>query len=291
MSKKECENRSGATLAAAIIDKSGGKFSEKANINRDYEKIFKRNFNSYFSKYYELITNDSIQLGTIPKEQFDDLQTQLVWVTRKYCIDNLCQWFRVEKWQDLFPNDYKDTKELQFKKEIYEVIVKFYEKYIVRKKNRDDRMWIKEYIYKLMKLDYENFYCKIDEKEIQKKNIPKRIQKEILTDEVKEQISEKSMNQSKNKLRETLRKRKEKAEEKVIEEIRLWIKNDDYITLETVMAPDIVELYDECRRCYNEKKDVNIDDEIEFRKWAKIRMDELQEKNFKLSYDNYQRGL
>lgn len=112
-----------------------------------------------------------------------------------------------------------------------------------------------------------------------------------ISDEVKEQISEKSMNQSKNKLRETLRKRKEKAEEKVIEEIRLWIKNDDYITLETVMAPDIVELYDECRRCYNEKKDVNIDDEIEFRKWAKIRMDELQEKNFKLSYDNYQKGL
>ena len=117
MSKKECENQSGATLAAAIIDKSGGKFSEKANINRDYEKIFKRNFNSDFSKYYELLTNDSIKLGKIPKEQFDDLQTQLVWVTRKYCIDDLCQWFRVEKWQDLFPNDYENKDELNFKEE------------------------------------------------------------------------------------------------------------------------------------------------------------------------------
>ena len=126
MSKKECENRSGATLAAAIIDKSGGKFSEKANINRDYEKIFKRNFNSDFSKYYELITNDSIQLGQIPEEQFGDLQKKLVWVTRKYCIDDLCQWFRVEKWQDLFPNNYENIDELNFKEEMYKLIIDLY---------------------------------------------------------------------------------------------------------------------------------------------------------------------
>lgn len=126
MSKKECENRSGATLAAAIIDKSGGKFSEKANINRDYEKIFKRNFNSDFLKYYKLITNDSIQLGQIPKKQFDDLQKKLVWVTRKYCIDDLCQWFRVEKWQDLFPNNYENIDELNFKEEMYKLIIDLY---------------------------------------------------------------------------------------------------------------------------------------------------------------------
>lgn len=126
MSKKECENRSGATLAVAIIDKSGGKFSEKANINRDYEKIFKRNFNSDFSKYYELITNDSIQLGQIPEEQFGDLQKKLVWVTRKYCIDDLCQWFRVEKWQDLFPNNYENIDELNFKEEMYKLIIDLY---------------------------------------------------------------------------------------------------------------------------------------------------------------------
>lgn len=278
-------------MAAAILEKTKINISEKAEESKNYEKIFKRNFTQNFSKYYELLTSNQIQFGDLTDNQFNDLKENLVEVTTNCYLDNLCKWFKVEKWQDLFPNDYKDTKELQFKKEIYEVIVTFYEKYIVRKKDRDDRMWIKEYIYKLMKLDYENFYCKIDEKEIQKKNIPKGIQNEILTDEVKEEISEKSMNQFKNKLRETLRKRKEKAEEKVIEEIRLWIKNDDYITLETVMAPDIVELYDECRRCYNEKKDVNIDDEIAFRKWAKIRMNELQEKNCKLSYDNYQKGL
>lgn len=126
MSKKECENRSGATLAAAIIDKSGGEFSEKANINRDYEKIFKRNFNSDFLKYYKLITNDSIQLGQIPKKQFDDLQKKLVWVTRKYCIDDLCQWFRVEKWQDLFPNNYENIDELNFKEEMYKLIIDLY---------------------------------------------------------------------------------------------------------------------------------------------------------------------
>lgn len=135
MSKKECENQSGATLAAAIIDKSGGKFSEKANINRDYEKIFKRNFNSDFSKYYELLTNDSIKLGKIPKEQFDDLQTQLVWVTRKYCIDDLCQWFRVEKWQDLFPNDYENKDELNFKEEMYKLIIDFYK---IQEKNEKE---------------------------------------------------------------------------------------------------------------------------------------------------------
>ena len=113
-------------MAAAIIDKSGGKFSEKANINRDYEKIFKRNFNSDFLKYYKLITNDSIQLGQIPKKQFDDLQKKLVWVTRKYCIDDLCQWFRVEKWQDLFPNNYENIDELNFKEEMYKLIIDLY---------------------------------------------------------------------------------------------------------------------------------------------------------------------
>lgn len=126
MSKKPCENQSGATLAAAILDKSRGKFSEKANVNRDYEKIFKRNFTSDFLKYYKLITNNKIQFGKLTKEQFDDLQKQLVQVTRKYCIDDLCQWFRVEKWQDLFPNDYENRDELNFKEEMYKLIIDFY---------------------------------------------------------------------------------------------------------------------------------------------------------------------
>lgn len=290
MSKKVCKNKSGATLATAILEKSRGKLSEKANVNRDYEKIFNRSFTPNFIKYYELITSNPIRFGELTDEQFEELKNKLVLVTSKYCIDNLCQWFKVEKWQDLFPNDYKDVEELQFKKETYEVVVNFYEKHIVGDEDRDDRMWIKEYICKLMRLDYEKFYCKIDAKEVKEENIQKKgRQKEILTDEVKKQISEKSEIRSKNQLKEKLRKRREKAEEKIIEEIRLWIKENVYVNWET--DPEVVELYDECRRCYNEKKDVNIDDEIEFRKWAKIRMDELKEKKCKISYDSYLKRL
>lgn len=296
MSKKVCENQSGATLAAAILENTKGKFSEKANVNRDYEKIFNRNFTSNFLKYYELITNDIIQLGQLPKKQFDDLQRQLVWVTRNYCIDDLCQWFRVEKWQDLFPNDYENIDELNFKEEMYKLIIDFYKiqeknekeekeekvkngeekdkivksKTTKEKKGKEeileqyenDMIKVKEMIYDLMKMDYKYHYQK---KYYNSKN------KMILNIAAVERELKKFKQVEEQQI--YIKKKQEEEENQQIAEAIEIINHIKLGTEPIEKSNEFRELYKKCKEKYFEEK---IDfDKVNILEWVRVQREKM----------------
>ena len=130
MSKTKGKNKSGATIAEKITN--GCKKMEEGvtesgiEIEKNLKKKFVRNFTSYFKNYFELITGYEFKYGSFWDKEFEKLEEDVIEKCKNYSIDNLCKWFKVEKWQDLFPKDYKQEDELKFKMEICELIIKFF---------------------------------------------------------------------------------------------------------------------------------------------------------------------
>ena len=158
--KREGKNKSGVTLAKEILKNTRGKLSEKAKENTDYEGTLKKYFSHNFLKYYELLTNKQVQFGDFTDAQFDDLKEKLVTVTKNCYLDNLCEWFKVEKWQDFFPINFTDFEELAFKRSILDLIMEFYIKNHENEYDVKESMGIKKQIYQLMEMDYYQYIRK-----------------------------------------------------------------------------------------------------------------------------------
>lgn len=182
--KREGKNKSGATLAKEILKSTRGKLSEKAKENTDYEGTLKKYFSHNFLKYYELLTNKQVQFGDFSDAQFEDLKEKLVTVTKNCYLDNLCEWLKVEKWQDFFPENPMDFEELEFKKSILESIMEFHIKNHETDYNVKESMGIKKKIYQLMEMDYYRFIQENVQKDKSKAlNLPKKrkdIHKEMI---------------------------------------------------------------------------------------------------------------
>ena len=158
MSKTKGKNKSGATIAEKIKkeckEMEEGVTESGIEIEENYRKKFVRNFTSYFSRYFELITGYEFKYGSFLDEEFEKLEEDVIGKCKNYSIDNLCKWFKVEKWQDLFPKDYKQEDELKFKMEICELIIKFFKNEVEKdNKYNKERLLCKECILKLMYLD------------------------------------------------------------------------------------------------------------------------------------------
>ena len=188
MSKTKGKNKSGATIAEKITN--GCKKMEEGvtesgiEIEKNLKKKFVRNFTSYFKNYFELITGYEFKYGSFWDKEFEKLEEDVIEKCKNYSIDNLCKWFKVEKWQDLFPKDYKQEDELKFKMEICELIIKFFKNEVEKdNKYNKERLLCKECILKLMYLDYHNIFPQVTEEELKK---------EFPSDDLVEEIREKS---------------------------------------------------------------------------------------------------
>ena len=289
MSKTK-ENKSGTNIAKKIVKEckkmEEGITESGIEIEKNLKRKFVRNFSSYFSNYFELITGYKLKYGNLLDEAFEKLEKDLVKKCKNYSIDVLCKWFKVEKWQDLFPKDYKQVDELKFKMEICELIIKFFKNEVEKdNKYNKERLLCKECILKLMYLDYHNIFPQVTEEE------PK---KEFPSDDLVEEIREKTRKELKNEFLEEQKSRTLEIKDKESEKIRKRIKeitdnqeeNKDKELKEIErlcfigeLEPDTLELYDRCEKLYKKNKDVNIDNADEFGKWVdKIRIELNKEK-------------
>lgn len=219
-------------------------------------------------------------------KEFEKLEEDVIEKCKNYSIDNLCKWFKVEKWQDLFPKDYKQEDELKFKMEICELIIKFFKNEVEKdNKYNKERLLCKECILKLMYLDYHNIFPQVTEEELKK---------EFPSDDLVEEIREKTRKELKDEFLEEQKSRTLEIKYKESEKIRKRIKeitdhqdeNKDKELKEIErlhfigeLEPDTLELYDRCEKLYKKNKDVNIDNADEFGKWVdKIRIELNNEK-------------
>lgn len=290
MSKTKGKNKSGATIAEKITN--GCKKMEEGvtesgiEIEKNLKKKFVRNFTSYFKNYFELITGYEFKYGSFWDKEFEKLEEDVIEKCKNYSIDNLCKWFKVEKWQDLFPKDYKQEDELKFKMEICELIIKFFKNEVEKdNKYNKERLLCKECILKLMYLDYHNIFPQVTEEELKK---------EFPSDDLVEEIREKTRKELKNEFLEKQKSRTLEIKYKESEKIRKRIKeitdhqdeNKDKELKEIErlcfigeLEPDTLELYDRCEKLYKKNKDVNIDNADKFGKWVdKIRIELNKEK-------------
>ena len=170
MSKTK-EIKSGTNIAKKIVKEckkmEEGITESGIEIEKNLKRKFVRNFSSYFSNYFELITGYKLKYGNLLDEAFEKLEKDLVKKCKNYSIDVLCKWFKVEKWQDLFPKDYKQVDELKFKMEICELIIKFFKNEVEKdNKYNKERLLCKECILKLMYLDYHNIFPQVTEEDV-----------------------------------------------------------------------------------------------------------------------------
>lgn len=296
MSKTKGKNKSGATIAEKIIE--GCKKMEEGvtesgiEIEKNLEKKFVRNFTSYFKKYFELITGYEFKYGSFWDEEFEKLEEDVVEKCKNYSIDDLCKWFKVEKWQDLFPKDYKQVDELKFKMEVSELIIEFFKNEVKKNsKYNKERLLCKECVLKLMYLDYYNIFPQIKEEELEKEFPSNDLVQEIKTKTSKklkdEFLKENKLRilEGKHKEAEIIRKRikeitdhQEENNDKELEEIKR-------LRFIEKLDPNTLELYDRCQMLYKKNKDVDIDNVDEFGKWVdKIRI-ELNKEEYERSWN------
>lgn len=251
--KREGKNKSGVTLAKEILKNTRGKLSEKAKENTDYEGTLKKYFSHNFLKYYELLTNKQVQFGDFTDAQFDDLKEKLVTVTKNCYLDNLCEWFKVEKWQDFFPINFTDFEELAFKRSILDLIMEFYIKNHENEYDVKESMRIKKQIYQLMEMDYYQYIRKnesTDKSEAlnlakKRRNIHKEIlkERESARNEEERNIIKKYINSN--------------------QESQMTSREYRYI-----QEPEFAELFDWCKMNYKKyRPEIDIKNDKVFNRW------------------------
>lgn len=307
MSKTK-ENKSGTNIAKKIVKEckkmEEGITESGIEIEKNLKRKFVRNFSSYFSNYFELITGYELKYGNLLDEEFEKLEKDLVKKCKNYSIDVLCKWFKVEKWQDLFPKDYKQVDELKFKKEMCELLIKNFREIVGEDdKHVEEKFLVKEYIFKLMYLDYSNTFLQMEEDEDEEKNALK----EILSDDVAEKIDKATVarfqDESKRKHKLKIEEMQYKESEKIRKHIKIItdpqeenkdkeLKEIERLRFIGELEPDTLELYDRCEKLYKKNKDVDIDNADEFRKWVdKIRIELNNEKYERSRSEMFWRGL
>ena len=157
-------------------------------------------------------------------------------------------------------------------------------------KHVEEKFLVKEYIFKLMYLDYSNTFLQMEEDEDEEKNALK----EILSDDVAEKIDKATVarfqDESKRKHKLKIEEMQYKESEKIRKRIKIItdpqeenkdkeLKEIERLRFIGELEPDTLELYDRCEKLYKKNKDVDIDNADEFRKWVdKIRIELNNEK-------------
>ena len=291
MSKIVGNNKSGSDLAMAIINamEKDKLLSKRAKVGKNYETILIRHFASWFCKCYELTTGDVIAFGDLSDKVYVELKKTLIKLTEEYYLDEICQWMKVEKWQDLFPNAYQFENELKFKEKMMQIMYVLHNNIGVEQKNEmektnndseniehkevinGNRCLLRKKIFELMKIDYELSHGKIavlTDKTIE--NIKKEYEGRV-NQELGEQIKVSP------EITEKIRIRTQETEKIENRLIREYIDTED-IPLEcNVSNPDFVELFRWCKRVYMKEK-IDLKNDDTFEKWIKKQRGKLKKR-------------
>ena len=159
MSKVVGKNKSGTTLVNAIIENC--KKSEGDENGKDYNRNLTDNFCKNFLLYFKVVTGKEFSFGELSDSVFNELKENLVRTTQKYEVKKLHEWFKVNSWKDVFPDDIEDTQEWIFRENMHTLIIDLYKK-IFDTENEDvfshNGIKARELIYDLMGIDFSYYF-------------------------------------------------------------------------------------------------------------------------------------